>query len=766
MGCRKIQGTRVLRGERGDNFNRGDGVTVKVHKTACIATLTLAVLLVSSLSPAFLAQDAVASSQGLGSLRSVTVIPLANNTTVTTACWAVNESICVTSQSHGGNVVPQTPPQLGANYTSYPVTGENLYFNVYSEYNLTKDWGGTSSTEEYSGWDSFLYLSVTDVQWNGVPWFCQCDGTVWHADSGADWAPVNGTAVNYTETYMIYPHVPANNFTNQYCVDKTSWYSCTLSSHFLYVLEISGQGQSSNGALAPNFPAGAFLVWNVTSVRYSSGGVALHNSTSSAFGGYFWYYIKDSWFWSNQYAYGCSYTGSSGAPPCYPDTPGSPLNPNCPVQNGNLSASAFGCNLNVVIDPAGQPSLGTSVQVNISVNKTWNIYSGGEIQSALLYLSAYLPNGTFWMNWESGFKVGPAGWPAANATVILPSGFFQNANDTVDFYIVAYDQASDEIISQNYTDVTSPVGTFNNTNFTFVVNMTTDPTDIGMEAWNGSMANGSVPLLSSDQQLNVTINSINPLVNIQSAAVYDRVDFLLSASPPVTGAYSFHFITRTHYYVDLPFFPDATNVSFIVKAEDYNGDIVTSHIYKFSTPHVITVPPTLGFFYVQVYDNASKTYVTGANVSIIGEDGIIQIKTSTLAGLAYPNVTGQQFTPQFLPVNTTYTITVTYLNFDAAGYLNNTHSLRVSIFLTHTMTGEKRLLAGANYLVQQKGDIIAFSLNIPPPGQTFSEPVQVSLQEDFALVGMVAATALVYPVYLMWREIRKKAEEEEKRITL
>ncbi|MCL4325112.1 MAG: hypothetical protein M1144_06610 [Candidatus Thermoplasmatota archaeon] len=696
-------------------------------------------------------------------------VPAASNSTVSLPCWAVNATICVAineTHSMADNVVPNNPPGTGADYKNYPNPGDNIIFDVYSQFNLTKAWGGTSTTGEYTGTNAFLYLSVMDAQWNGIHWFCTCDGTVWHANAGQNWAPNNVTQVNKTLRMMVFPHTPGADPNATSCADQVSWYNCTISTHFLYYMEISGLGQSGTG-YANNFPAGAFVQWNVTSAHYGANGNIYYNSTSNNFG-YFNYFVKGAWYWSNARPIGCSPSGSTLIPVCYPNTPGSPVNPNCVLQNGNESASAFGCNLNVQVTPVGQPTVGTTVYINISTNNTWQMYSDGKLMGATLFATAYYPNGTFWMNWEAGLRPGASGWPSDNATVTLPSAFFQSTNYTLDWYIQAYDQGSDIIQSQNYTEVTSHMGLFTNSNFSQNINLTTVPSDIGNESWNGKLANGTIPALQVDQTLNVSISSINPVVPISEAIVILKVVFPQQSSAPVGGQYTMHRLqgTTTRYYLDFPSMPAGTNVSFVIVAYDQAVETVISHTYDFYIPVIASPPGGMGFFYVQVYDNSTQHFVTGANVSIVGDAGIVQIQTSTFAGLAYPNVTGQHFTPDFVPANTSYTITVTYLDFNASGEPAGTHSLQVTIFLTHIMNKTFRLLAGPNYVVEEKGDIIEFSMNVPPAPPTFAEGVSPTTMYWEALAGGLIATAMIYPIYTIWRGIRAKAEAEEKRITL
>ena len=704
----------------------------------------------------------------LPSAQSIPAAPAATNTTVNLPCWAINATICVAinqTQSGPDNVVPMSPPSTAANYRDYPKSGDNIFFDVYSQYDLIKGWGGTGSTNEYNSTNAYLYLSVTDVQWNGVHWFCTCDGTVWHANAGDPWAP--NTQVNATKTIqeMVYPHTPGGDSKATSCLDETSWYNCTLTTKYIYTLEIMGTATAIGGGTSANFRAGSFIQWNVTSVHYDSAtGRPAINSTSNNFG-LFNYYVRGSWYWSPTPGPGCSYAGNSQLP-CYPNTPGSLSNPNCPVnQTGNYSATAFSCNINIAINPSGQPTVGTNIVVNLSVNGSWEMYSGGLIQSATLYASAYNSTGSLWKNWESGFVTGGAGWPAGNATVTLPGAFFPAANYSLEWYVVAYDQGADMIQSQNYTEVVSQFGLFpQGTNFSNNLNLTTAPPEIGNETAKGAMPNGSIPVVQIGEGINVTITSINPLVAIGGANLYWEACFPEDGQCP-TGGYAMNHTTLTTYYHTLPALAPGAQLTFEVKAWDRGADVIVSHEYRYDVPVITTPAAGEGIFYVDVYNNATGHQVTGANVTIDGDGGTIFIKTKTFSGLAYPNDTGNN-TPKPLPDNTTYAITVQWDGFNVSGAIGGTDSLKVFIYLTHTMNVTKRLLAGTNYYVLQKGDVILFSLNVPPPPPTFAKSVSPTGLYIEAGVGMAVATALIFPIYLIWKEIRARAEEEEKRITL
>ena len=667
-----------------------------------------------------------------------------NTTNFTLPCWSVNLTICVgfnATTINGSDVVPQAP-YLNASYPNYPGVGNDLLFDVYSTYNLQKNWGGSNSTQELSGPLAYLYLNVTDVEWNGIPWFCSCDDSIWHANANVNWAPNAFLYVNQTVTNFI---------TNPQGAPGK------LMAHFRYTLTISGMGTSANNQPAPNFPAGSYVQWSVSSTKASgSNNTGYTNSTQKNFGGPFTYYVGGAWFWA----------GSSCFPrePCYPNAP-TANSINCPLLGQNPSAAAFRCNIQTTMNPpGGGPSVNTPVVVSLQTNATAQNYTKALMSGASIALTAYYPNGTFWRTWSAGFKPYQH-WPTFSANVSIPAAFFQNAGSSVDFNITAWDGYDDALVSQNFSEVTNTSGIFPpGTTFVQNINLTTDPGYIGNETPDG-LDNGTYPGLPIGTVLNVSIASRNSSVPLEMAWLVAHINFS-SSGYQQTVVMSMDRIVSAYWYLNLKALPMGSNVSFYVKVWDANQTTLSSHWYHFYVPTIVNPTANEGFFYVEVYDNRSDAWVTGANVSIIGEDGAVTIKTQTFAGMAYPNVTGKQFTPTFLPANATYAITVHWAGFSAAGTLNGTHGIRVQIFLTHQMTTDKVLAAGANWIVKEVKDVILFSLNVPAPPPTFSHSVTPGYMYLLSGLGLLAASAMVWPVYTMWRGIRRKAEEEEKRITL
>jgi len=705
---------------------------------------------------------AVATATPSMPVASVSARQIPDAATFTGPCWALNDTICIAANTSGGNpnVVPNSP-YTNASYRQYPSQGQSIYFDIYSEKDLQAMWGGTSSVAKYTGLTSYIYLSVTDVEWNGIPWFWVGDSTVWHANAGSQWAPTAYSKIGETVKQMLWTSNPNNPPpTALGCVNVTAGDPavCSMYAHYLYTLTITASVGDS-----PNFPAGSYVQWNATSVRIggTNGQYVYSNSTSKMFGGMFSYYVKGAWYWSDAGTTGGCTPGQLYQS-CYPNAPSAA---SCPLNGNTYSATAFGCNLRILINPQGSVGIGDNVIVTLQTNMSWQMYTGAEIKGATLNLLAYYPNGTFWRTWAVGFTPTPYGYPTQNATATIPKQFFQSAYGSVVWNITAYDQNDYTLTSQNYNEVTSQNGVFFG-NFSMNLNLTTAPPIIGMEGFNGTLPwSGLLPSVALQEAVNVSISRIGPNTSIQAAELSLQVIFSGGYSEPAVN--SMKCPTQAGCYFLIPALPAGANVTFFVKAWDMNDTTVVSHDYRYFIETIVLSPnPQLGFFYVKVFDNGSGRYVTGAFVNITGEGGAITIKTMTEAGIAYPNVTGKQFTPEFLPDNTSYTVIVTWLGFQAADRPAGTHSLRITFMLYHYMNATEVLLSGTNYVVEEQGDVFMFSLNVPTPPPTFANTSPTFGEYLTGAVGLVVATAIVVPVYFMWREMRKRAEEEEKRITL
>lgn len=669
-------------------------------------------------------------------------------------CWPIdpNGSMCVQVDMENytqPDVVPNAP-DLNTTWQNYPTAAEDIHFQVLSvwnigncvTYNVPDIFGGSTAcdtstgvgpSEMYTGWDAYLYLSVIDVMWQDVCWFCDTDGTQWHANAGVNWAPQTG------EPY--YAGVPTWSGTTPPAGHPTNW---------VFDINISADGATGQ----QNFPNGTWVNWNVTAINWTApGGIWEKNQYcapqcgGNLHGGMFYYFTKNFWYY---------------------DAAVPPTNPQYGPNGANQALDPFSADLNLTYYPV-IPNVGDSVIVDLRTQNVDNL-SGGRINVAasIIILNAWYPNGTFWRSWTGAFT--PLAYPyneTWHARVYLPEDFFAHSGTRIQWFIQAYDSFGHMVQSRNFTQITSTIGTCPNTNFTACLNLTTSPTAIAQEGWHGWLPTipPSIPGVGINQEVNVTITTLNRSIDIEAAYVIIHVNYSLSGGSG-TGLYTLHRITLNVYYFDIPALPEGSNVTFVVKAYDFNETSVISHPYRYFIPFSITPPAAYCFFYVQVYDDLTNQPVNGVNLTITGLAGTIRILTqTTINGVAYPNVTGQPWTPRFLPANVTYSIKATIPGFSGDNLPPPGNVITTSLYCTHVMNTTQLLTSGPNYQVELKYAVLNITLNQITSPPIFSEVVSPGIGVAVG-AGMAAATAVLIPTYLYWRKQREIAEAEEKRVTL
>ncbi len=661
-------------------------------------------------------------------------------------CWPIlkNQSACIQvdlANYSNPDVIPSpSSGQLNTSWSLYPHSVDDIHFQVLSSYDLANcyiynppAWLGTCSgthtgpTAMYDGWDAYLYLTVVDVMWQDVCWYCDTDGTQWHANAGQNWAPAVGHPYNGDPLH-----------------------------HWVYDLNISAY---SNGA--ENFQNGTWVMWNVTTNYWNgtgSGGVLNRvtqcaptcNGGVSAAPGMFYYFTKGFWYYDN---------APLGTTP--------PYGPNSANMVTGGGPNAFAANLNLSYFPK-VPAVGDHVIVDIKTQNVEN-YSGGLIDShnTIIILNAWYPNGTYWRSWVSPFS--PLAYPyntTWHARVNLPADFFAHSGTKIQWFVQAYDQFGHMIQSRNFTQIVSTVGNCPNGNFTQCLNVTTDPPEIDTEGWTGFLNTTppSIPGVGINSAVNVTITTWNRTISIQAAYIIIHVSYATTGG---TGAalYTMHRITLNQYYFAIPGLPEGSNVTFLIKAYDFNETSVLSHPFRFFVPFQVYPPSAYCFFYVQVFDALTNQPINGANITITGLAGTIHIDTTTtINGVAYPNVTGQQWTPRFLPANNTYTVKVQVRGFSGVG-LSPPDTMVTTLYCTHTMNTTTVISQQSNWRISLRNSVLNFSINAAAPPPIFSEAVAPGIGIGVA-GGMIAAGVILVPVYLSWRKLRAAAEAEEKRITL
>jgi hypothetical protein len=345
------------------------------------------------------------------------------------------------------------------------------------------------------------------------------------------------------------------------------------------------------------------------------------------------------------------------------------------------------------------------------------------------------------------------GFSPANSTTLTsyigPFNFSKYDISTINFHIRAWTLWSGGAV--NMIDSYFP----SDIDYTYTI--TAGGTWCGLnQSWNQDVIMTTQPYANISQpDANVQIQAMTDIVNVS----------IESTQSNITIDYAFIFFNETYQGKNLPgelmmtagnstmqytgtstatgngllgpYLP-GIHVSFYISATDGNRCTITSPTYSFYT--ALTGPRIIDnktFFYVVAFDQGLGTYAIGAQV-VIMTNGTVICQTATNAlGFAYPNASASTL-PLYLAMNENYNITVTYNG-----------AVQTAIYFL-TATSNKTLTF---YFDTAASAPIIYAVSTPP--------ITIPL-----IAGLVVATATVIPIYLLWSEMRKRAKEEEKRITL
>lgn len=237
----------------------------------------------------------------------------------------------------------------------------------------------------------------------------------------------------------------------------------------------------------------------------------------------------------------------------------------------------------------------------------------------------------------------------------------------------------------------------------------------------------------TDTPVNVTIHEPIQNVTIASASVvfqyHDKYGTYSGAVPMIA-------LDDNTSYLNIPGLPPGGNLTFSVLAKDIKGDVVASANYSYYEDGSLAVPPSAGtgYLFFEAVDLSSGTFAANApytitnsswsesgNVSPFGFGGV-----KPLAGLGY------------LPLSYgTYTLTV---KVDGVN--------RVAVITVAQSAADPTVFYYASQPVPTLGSVAS---------ATFSMA---------GAVGILAAAVVGAPLFLWFQERRRKAEAEQKRITL
>ena len=405
---------------------------------------------------------------------------------------------------------------------------------------------------------------------------------------------------------------------------------------------------------------------------------------------------------------------------------------------------------------------------NDSVTIVLNTTQADVLSNATIGSNTYLDlteslNGTLLNTATFAFPVSPSGgFGAVSTVVVIPAAYAQTPYAIVTYTISARDVSNDLL-------VTPPVSYLVGGNGSFLSGVFVD--DLAISATPSTVLAESVgqAVLTPGQPLNLSLVSRNPGTAISAAEIVYTLSYpLLHETVQLT--LPFHRLTSIDFAAQIPGLPLAAWVNFTLYAWDFTEHLETSPLFGYHTPDLVNSVPSLpgnsSFFYVDVYDNGTGSWVSGAHVQIFGLGGVYNIVSNTSYGVAYPNETGAPFTPLLLAANATYVVTLTDPYFVPSGG-RAPDNINVTVLGLHSMVAHQTLLAGSDYTVVQEGNSVVFWLNAtpPPPGPspTVSSGNAVPIG---AIIGVVAALVVSIPLLQWWAKIRARRKAEEKRVTL
>ncbi len=418
-------------------------------------------------------------------------------------------------------------------------------------------------------------------------------------------------------------------------------------------------------------------------------------------------------------------------------------------------AAAYGQDLTTTVVPS-QPNWNDSVTVSLATTPL-DVAQNASIGQAYLDVTEHGSNGTllgtatFSVSSPNGVDTG-----VAKTHFTIPASYAQQANATVLYVLHVSDVWGDWVTS---APATYKVGG----NGSFAVGQFGD--DLGLV----SSPNVNFPTspIAPGTPVALHLTSQNQHTAIASATIFYSVDL-----PELGTVNSFSSamsrINSTSFSGTIPGLPLGAGVNFTVEAWDFASTGEVSTDYNYSVQPIGTVLPSIAdngtFFYVAVRDAGAGTWVNGATVSVIGPGAYFRSVGTTFAGLAYPNATGAPYSPIVVPAGSTYTVTVDDPGFHG-GSGTTSGVVTLQLPATHAMGAHTVLAANNSYAIYESGDLVVFWLNGTLPSAPVAPPETSSVFIG-SIVGLVVASAAVYPLVGWYRRIQKRREEETKRVTL
>jgi hypothetical protein len=633
----------------------------------------------------------------------------AANATFNPECFPLNATLCVSIAAPTTPDIIPIPPNHNAPYM--PNATDNITLYLKSEYNLQ------FPGDQANGPKSPIAINVSGILWNGDPYFCTCDDSIWHANFGGTNQGTWWTAPQGLQgTNKTYPDI----------------YEIQILPHNYY-----GQQQ---------FFAGETVSWYIYVVSYNT---KHQTETGTQVGPTFTYRIAGAWPfspWPEAVQYG---------------------GPNASTSDLTARASPLVPNWNDTI----------ALTIQLTAAAVTNRTLIGLPASAFVpyvRLSEMAPNGTPLVQnatYLFPYQTGTGGASELNLT--LPATLTQVAGATLTYQITVQDAAKYEtntialpmqtvIINGNGSFPTEVfpndlfLNTSINTNPVFITQVTAP----------------NITTIGPGVNLTITVQTRSLSTSIQSAEVLYTFTYLplgestFNVLPMVR-------VNSTAFWVNIPSMPLSSVINFTVEASDYSHHLDISPVYEYATqtlPEWVTViPQNETFFYIYVFNNQTQSYLSGSQVQIreVRAAGINTLST-TRFGIAYPNATGNDYLPLLVPANETYNITV--IPYASANLASEDHEIDVVFNATGqtAIAREHRTLQkGGDYYVLQEGNSLYFWVNgtvsttIYAPSQGNSGVTAIA-----GIIGLAGAAVVSIVVWMWFRDVQARRKAEEKRVTL
>ncbi len=424
-------------------------------------------------------------------------------------------------------------------------------------------------------------------------------------------------------------------------------------------------------------------------------------------------------------------------------------------------ASAFANDVELFVDPA-QPNWNDSVHLELETTSL-DTTTGATFGAANLTVTERLSTdqglltiqtAKYTFNASTAATSGPT-----HLNFTIPASFALDPGAVIWYQIAAQDFYQNSVLSPLENFAVNGNGSFVSGTFANDLALYSTP-NVG-----ATPASPNVTVVAPGTSIALTLASTAPQTAINAANVVYSVSLpAIGASTVVTSPFSR--FNSTTFLGAIPGLPAGAFVNFSIYAWDFASTLEISQTWNYTveSPAAMfgTLPTNQTFFYVAVYNAGAAAWVSGARVSIDAIGGYVDSVGTTYDGMAYPNASGAAFVPIVVPAGATYVINVTP---PAALGVALSRGVELTLAVPHATVLHQVVASASDYAVIENGDILLFYLNGTAPAAVSSGSAANAVIVATA-VGLVAAAALLVPLYLWWRRIVARREAEVKRVTL